>query len=142
MLGEREGLLFKVLVAKYGEEGGCVKGGEGNASTWWKDLNAVREGRGLARGVGLTRIRLELSASVKGCYSGRTIDWVGVWVVRVGDGVDGSLCKRRGCWWSVVGCLLMLFCRFKSWISGDGYWVLMAPIRLAQSFSLHVAPAQ
>ncbi|MCI26959.1 hypothetical protein A2U01_0048157 [Trifolium medium] len=46
-----EGLWFKVLVAKYSEEGGHVRGGEGNASTWWMDLNAVREGRGLARGV-------------------------------------------------------------------------------------------
>jgi hypothetical protein len=30
--------------------GGRIRGGEGNASIWWKDLNVVREGRGVSEG--------------------------------------------------------------------------------------------
>jgi hypothetical protein len=40
----REGLWFKVLVAKYGVEDGFVSGGGLKASVWWKDLASVKEG--------------------------------------------------------------------------------------------------
>jgi hypothetical protein len=42
--------------------GGRIRGGEGNASIWWKDLNVVKEGRpggGLARVYGLMTILID-----------------------------------------------------------------------------------
>ncbi|XP_039685111.1 uncharacterized protein [Medicago truncatula] len=46
MLVDREGLWYRVLVARYGEEGGVLKDGGRRASGWWRDLQRVRDGGG------------------------------------------------------------------------------------------------
>jgi hypothetical protein len=60
------GLWFKVLAAEYGEESGRVKGGEGDVSICWKDLNAIREESRLAKRNGLTRILRRKSVVLEG----------------------------------------------------------------------------
>jgi hypothetical protein len=50
MLVDREGLWYRVLVARYGEEDGVLKDGGRRASGWWRDivrLRAVWEESGL-----------------------------------------------------------------------------------------------
>jgi hypothetical protein len=44
MLVKREGLWFKILIAKYGMEDGRILGGCSKVSRWWRDLNCVRGG--------------------------------------------------------------------------------------------------
>jgi len=39
---ERESLWFKVLSARYGEEGGHLREGGRMTSTWWRDIDALR----------------------------------------------------------------------------------------------------
>lgn len=36
MLVDREGLWYRVLKARYGEEGGQLKDGERDCSVWWR----------------------------------------------------------------------------------------------------------
>jgi len=50
MLVDREGLWYRVLKARYGEEGGRLKEGGRNCSAWWRSLSRIREGVG--EGVG------------------------------------------------------------------------------------------
>jgi len=42
-----EGLWFRVLKARYGEEGDRLKDGGGNSSVWWRMLSGLRRGEGL-----------------------------------------------------------------------------------------------
>jgi hypothetical protein len=44
MLVEKEGLWYRVLKARYGEDGGRVQDGGRNASSWWRMM--CRGGRG------------------------------------------------------------------------------------------------
>ncbi|WJX63191.1 hypothetical protein P8452_48110 [Trifolium repens] len=44
MLVDREGLWFRVLVARYGEEGGHLFEGGRRGSLWWRDIWHIREG--------------------------------------------------------------------------------------------------
>ena len=46
MLDDREGLWYRVLVARYGEEGGCVMAGGGGGSSWWRDIGRIHDGVG------------------------------------------------------------------------------------------------
>jgi hypothetical protein len=50
MLVDREGLWYRVLVARYGEERGrlCEAGRKG--STWWREIGRIREGVGALGG--------------------------------------------------------------------------------------------
>jgi len=43
---DREGLWYRVLKARYGEVGGCIREGDRYASVWWKMICRVREGVG------------------------------------------------------------------------------------------------
>jgi len=47
---EKDGLLYHVLKARYGEVGGRLSEGDKHASVWWKSICRVREGVG--EGVG------------------------------------------------------------------------------------------
>ncbi|GAU10380.1 hypothetical protein TSUD_422790, partial [Trifolium subterraneum] len=46
-LEEKDSLWCKVLHAKYGQEGGRLRFGEGVGSHWWRSMNDVRVGAGL-----------------------------------------------------------------------------------------------
>ncbi|GAU26327.1 hypothetical protein TSUD_56250 [Trifolium subterraneum] len=46
-LEEKDSLWCKVLQAKYGQEGGRLRFGEGVGSHWWRSMNDVRVGAGL-----------------------------------------------------------------------------------------------
>ena len=50
MLVEKEGLWYRVLKARYDEEGGPLREGGSHCSTWWRSVCRVREGVG--EGVG------------------------------------------------------------------------------------------
>jgi len=50
MLVDREGLWYRVLKARYGEEGGQLREGDNHSSAWWRALCRIREGVG--EGVG------------------------------------------------------------------------------------------
>jgi len=42
---DKEGLWYRVLKARYGEEGGCIRDGGRYASRWWRMICNVQEGR-------------------------------------------------------------------------------------------------
>lgn len=44
---DKEGLWYKVLKEKYGEEKGCLEEGGRYDSPWWKELVRIRNGIGL-----------------------------------------------------------------------------------------------
>jgi len=46
---EKEGLWFRVLKARYGEEWGRLKEGGSHCSTWWRSMCRIREGLGVGR---------------------------------------------------------------------------------------------
>ncbi|PNX65413.1 alpha-1,6-xylosyltransferase, partial [Trifolium pratense] len=46
MLVDREGLWFRVLVARYGLEGGSLRADGQRGSVWWRELVRIREGVG------------------------------------------------------------------------------------------------
>jgi len=50
MLIDREGLWYRVLKVRYGEEGGRLKEGGGDSSVWWRMLCGIRRGAGLGEG--------------------------------------------------------------------------------------------
>jgi hypothetical protein len=50
MLTDREGLWYRVLKARYGEEGGRIKEGGRLSSAWWKMVCQIREGIGVGVG--------------------------------------------------------------------------------------------
>jgi hypothetical protein len=41
---DREGLWFRVLVARYGVEGGTLRDGGRRGSPWWKEIMRIRKG--------------------------------------------------------------------------------------------------
>jgi hypothetical protein len=43
MLVDREGLWYRVLVARYGVEGGRMRDGGWRGSSWWKEIVRIRE---------------------------------------------------------------------------------------------------
>jgi len=47
MLLDREGLWYRVLKARYGEEGGHLREGGSESSIWWRTVVGIREGVGL-----------------------------------------------------------------------------------------------
>ncbi|XP_024630861.1 uncharacterized protein [Medicago truncatula] len=47
MLVDTEGLWYRVLNARYGEEGGRLKEGRSDSSVWWRMLSDIRSGVGL-----------------------------------------------------------------------------------------------
>jgi len=47
---EKEGLWYRVLKARYGEEGGRIREGGRQASIWWKTVRHIREGLGVGVG--------------------------------------------------------------------------------------------
>jgi len=50
MLTDKEGLWYRVLKARYGEEGGRLKEGGRESSVWWRMLARVHNGVGLGVG--------------------------------------------------------------------------------------------
>ncbi|XP_024636586.1 uncharacterized protein [Medicago truncatula] len=50
MLIDRDGLWYRVLKVRYGEEGGRLKEGGGDSSVWWRMLCGIRRGAGLGEG--------------------------------------------------------------------------------------------
>jgi hypothetical protein len=44
MLVDREGLWYRVLVARYGEEDGRLEDGGRSGSLWWKEVVKIRDG--------------------------------------------------------------------------------------------------
>lgn len=49
-LVDREGLWFKVLLSRYGEERGRLREGSRLGSAWWKEIVKIREGIGVEGG--------------------------------------------------------------------------------------------
>jgi len=54
MLMDREGLWYRVLAARYGEEAGTLEVGGQSGSLWWTELVKLRDGLGAADGGGFT----------------------------------------------------------------------------------------
>ena len=50
LLGEKDGLWYRVLRARYGEVGGRIQEGGRDSSMWWRTICHVREGMGLGVG--------------------------------------------------------------------------------------------
>jgi len=50
MLLDREGLWYRVLRARYGDEGGCLREGGSESSIWWRMVVGIRKGVGLGLG--------------------------------------------------------------------------------------------
>ncbi|CAJ2658361.1 unnamed protein product [Trifolium pratense] len=50
LLVDREGLWYRVLVARYGVEGGRLREGGQRGSVWWRELARIREGVGESGG--------------------------------------------------------------------------------------------
>jgi len=50
MLNEQEGLWYRVLKARYGEEGGRWKEGGVDCSVWWRMVSVIRSGVGTGEG--------------------------------------------------------------------------------------------
>lgn len=50
MLVDKYGLWYKVLKARYGEEGGRLKDGGRESSVWWRMMTGIRQGVGLGVG--------------------------------------------------------------------------------------------
>jgi hypothetical protein len=52
LLVEKIGLWYRVLVARYGEEGGRVADGGRRGSTWWREISQIRDevSEGVERG--------------------------------------------------------------------------------------------
>ena len=48
MLVDKEGLWYRVLQAKYGEEGGRLKEGGRESSVWWRMISVIRFGVGVS----------------------------------------------------------------------------------------------
>jgi hypothetical protein len=46
LLVDKEGLWYRVLKARYGEEGGRLKEGDRSSSAWWRSICRLREGVG------------------------------------------------------------------------------------------------
>ncbi|XP_039683864.1 uncharacterized protein [Medicago truncatula] len=46
MLVDRDGLWYRVLVARYGEEDGRLEDGGRSGSLWWKEVMKIRDGVG------------------------------------------------------------------------------------------------
>jgi len=44
MLVDKEGLWYRVLKARYGEEGGRLREGGRESLVWWRMLSAIRSG--------------------------------------------------------------------------------------------------
>jgi len=41
---DRDGLWYRVLVARYGEEAGRLKVGGRSVSSWWREIAKIRDG--------------------------------------------------------------------------------------------------
>ncbi|MCI41887.1 hypothetical protein A2U01_0063121, partial [Trifolium medium] len=50
MLVDRQGLWFRVLAARYGMEGGRLREGGRRGSSWWKEIQCIKDGGGGIRG--------------------------------------------------------------------------------------------
>ena len=50
MLVDKDGLWYRVLKARYGEEGGRLKEGGGDSSVWWRMICGIRNSAGLGVG--------------------------------------------------------------------------------------------
>ena len=50
MLVDKDGLWYRVLKARYGEEGGRLKDGGGDSSVWWRMLCGIRTDGGFGEG--------------------------------------------------------------------------------------------
>jgi hypothetical protein len=75
LLEDRESLWNVVIRAKYGEEGGRVRFGEGVGSVWWRNLNQIR------RGVGLVDSGWLSDNIIRRVGDGRdTLFWVDPWL--------------------------------------------------------------
>jgi len=78
MLVEKDGLWYRVLKARYGEEWGRLKEGGSHCSTWWRSMCRIREG--LGEGVG--RWLDNNSRRVVGAGNA-TFFWHDIWVGEV-----------------------------------------------------------
>ncbi|XP_045797575.1 uncharacterized protein LOC123891718 [Trifolium pratense] len=85
MLVDREGLWFRVLVARYGLEGGSLREGGQRGSVWWRELVRIREGVGEPGG---SWFREHVSRRVGD--GSDTLFWIDPWL----DGI--SLRERFG----------------------------------------------
>jgi len=50
LLVNQDGLWYRVLKARYGEEGGRLKEGGRDSSSWWRMISSIRRGVGLLEG--------------------------------------------------------------------------------------------
>ncbi|XP_024636158.1 uncharacterized mitochondrial protein AtMg00310-like [Medicago truncatula] len=75
LLVDREGLWYRVLIARYGEEDERLEDGGRSGSIWWKEVVKIRDGVG---------------AGASGWFEGCVVR-------RVGDGVDTLFWHDRWC---------------------------------------------
>ncbi|GAU27940.1 hypothetical protein TSUD_146550 [Trifolium subterraneum] len=120
MLVDREGLWYRVLVARYGVERGRLRDGGRRGSSWWREIARIRDNGG---GIG-------------GAWSGECI------VKKVGDGtdtlfwsdpwVDGiPLGRRFRCLFDLAETQLCSVAEMTSlgWGAGGEAWVWRRPLR-------------
>jgi len=75
MLVDKEGLWYRVLKARYGEEGGRLKEGRRDSSVWWRMLSAIRSGVRSGEGASLRRTSVEWLVEGVAHIFGWTTGW-------------------------------------------------------------------
>ena len=72
---DREGLWYKMLSSRYGEESGRIKDGGKARSSWWREIMKVREGIGVEGGNWFEEnIQMKIGNGLK-TYFGLTVGW-------------------------------------------------------------------
>jgi len=159
MLVDKEGLWYRVLKARYGEEGGRLKEGGRDSSLWWRLITIIRRGVGVSEGswfednlcrvvggggntffwsdnwVGVCLYRSNSLAFltwlwINGWRSSRWRVEGGPMVVVPGSGGCVSWRGRRRRCLSVHFCCIMLFCRIIFLTGGGGCLTLLMVIPL------------
>ncbi|CAJ2644440.1 unnamed protein product [Trifolium pratense] len=164
MLVDREGLWFRVLVARYGLEGGSLRAGGQRGSVWWRELVRIREGDGelggswfreqVSRRVGdgtdtlfwtdpwLDGISLRerfgrlFELAVTKSHSVAEMFALG-WGQKGGRGSGGGGCGRgrRRCWGSASLYFLTFLCRIRLLTDGIGGLTQIQVIRSGEFIS-------
>jgi len=125
LLVEKESLWYRVLLARYGEEGGRLLDGGRTTSAWWRTIAALRKeawcSTHVSRSVGYGKhfifgricgwVGCPLGKGLADCLSCRWINgcrclicfsWVGVRMVRLGSGGGVYLRGNKSKWGNYV----------------------------------------
>ncbi|GAU16278.1 hypothetical protein TSUD_299100 [Trifolium subterraneum] len=88
MLVDREGLWYRVLVARYGVERGRLRAGGRRGSSWWREIVRIRDSEGGIRGAWVGK-----NVSKKVGDRSDTLFWTDPWTDEI------PLCERMGAGW-------------------------------------------